>query len=173
MTDKQENILKTALELFANHGFNAISTNKIAKEANVSEGLIFRHFGSKKGLLEAILNQAYEQAAVLYSHIISEDDPKKAIRHTITLPFRLEESEYHFWKLQFKLKWELEISSQDKVQPLLDKMAWAFEALNYENPHKEAHVLQHIVESILAGILKDGIETQISLKEFLLDKYQV
>ncbi|WP_435624294.1 TetR/AcrR family transcriptional regulator [Flagellimonas sp.] len=173
MTDKQENILKTALELFATHGFHAISTNKIAKEANVSEGLIFRHFGSKKGLLEAILNQAYERAAILYSHIISEENPKKAIRETITLPFRLEESEYHFWKLQFKLKWELEISGKDKVQPLLDKMAWAFGKLNYKDPYKEALVLQHIAESTLAGILRDGMETQISLREFLLDKYKV
>ncbi|MFT5243346.1 MAG: AcrR family transcriptional regulator, partial [Psychroserpens sp.] len=43
MTDKKEQILKSALELFANEGVNATSTNKIAKYAAVSEGLIFRH----------------------------------------------------------------------------------------------------------------------------------
>ncbi|PRX57175.1 TetR/AcrR family transcriptional regulator [Flagellimonas meridianipacifica] len=173
MTDKQEKILNAALELFAIHGYNAVSTSKIAKEANVSEGLIFRHFGNKKGLLDAILNQAYERATLLYSHIVSEEDPKKTIRETITLPFRLKESEYHFWKLQFKLKWELEISGADKVRPLLEKMAWAFEELNYKEPCKEAQTLHHIGESILGGILRDGIETQIPLKDFLLKKYDV
>ncbi|MEJ6750428.1 MAG: helix-turn-helix domain-containing protein, partial [Bacteroidia bacterium] len=44
MTDKQVAILQTALELFSNKGFYAVSTNLIAKEAGVSEGLIFRHF---------------------------------------------------------------------------------------------------------------------------------
>ena len=44
MTDKKENILKSALELFANEGVNATSTNRIAIKANVSEGLIFKHF---------------------------------------------------------------------------------------------------------------------------------
>ncbi|MEM9077287.1 MAG: helix-turn-helix domain-containing protein [Bacteroidota bacterium] len=173
MTDKQENILNAALELFAIHGYTAVSTSKIAKEAKVSEGLIFRHFGNKKGLLNAILNHAYERAAILYSHIIAEENPKNVIRNSIILPFEIKESEYHFWKLQYKLKWELEISSKEKIEPLIDKMAWAFKELNYDDPNKEAQVLQHIGESILAGILKEGKETQISLKEFLLEKYQV
>ena len=51
MTEKQENILNTALELFAKDGYDATSTSKIAKCAGVSEGLIFRHYGSKDGLL--------------------------------------------------------------------------------------------------------------------------
>ncbi len=55
MTEKQEKILQSALELFAKEGFHATSTNKVAKHAGVSEGLIFRHFGNKEGLLQAIL----------------------------------------------------------------------------------------------------------------------
>ncbi len=37
MTEKQERILKAALELFAQEGFKATSTNKVAKRAGVSE----------------------------------------------------------------------------------------------------------------------------------------
>ena len=54
MTNKKEKILLTALELFANEGFKSVTTSKIAKEAGVSEGLIFRHFENKKGLLNAL-----------------------------------------------------------------------------------------------------------------------
>ena len=45
---KKEQILNAALELFANDGFTATSTSKVAKRAGVSEGLIFRHFGNKR-----------------------------------------------------------------------------------------------------------------------------
>ncbi|MEM6542898.1 MAG: helix-turn-helix domain-containing protein, partial [Bacteroidota bacterium] len=55
MTAKQEKILNAALELFAHEGYNVVSTSKIAQKAGVSEGLIFRHFESKQGLLNAIL----------------------------------------------------------------------------------------------------------------------
>lgn len=173
MTNKQEKILTTALELFATHGFNAVSTNRISKEAKVSEGLIFRHFSNKKGLLDAILNQAFERATHLYADIIVEEDPQKVIHRAITLPFGVKESEYHFWRLQFKLKWELNLSGKDKVQPLIEKLAWAFNELHYLEPYKEAQVLEHIIESISAGVLQDGIETQIALKNFLLAKYKV
>jgi len=44
MTEKQEKIIKSALELFALEGYAATSTRKAAERAGVSEGLIFRHF---------------------------------------------------------------------------------------------------------------------------------
>ena len=171
--NKKEKILSSALELFANYGYNGVSTNKIAKEAGVSEGLIFRHFKNKEGLLNDILQLAFEKAANIYEHIIVEENPKQVLRKTIIMPFQVEKSEYDFWKLQFKLKWELEISGQEKMQPLLDKLTWAFEQLGYNQPEEEAQILQYVTESISAGILKEGIQTQQQLKGFLLKKYDV
>ncbi|MEM1337031.1 MAG: helix-turn-helix domain-containing protein [Bacteroidota bacterium] len=173
MTAKQEKILNAALELFAHEGYNVVSTSKIAQKAGVSEGLIFRHFESKQGLLNAILQQAFDKVAELYAPILIEENPKQALVKAITLLFEGDEEEYHFWKLQYKLKWELEISGREKTKPFLNKLSWAFEALGYSNPQKEAEVLQHILESILGGIIKDGMASQQHLKEFLLDKYQL
>lgn len=53
MTEKQRNILKASIKLFADKGFHATSTSEIAKEANVAEGTIFRHYKSKKDILIA------------------------------------------------------------------------------------------------------------------------
>ena len=173
MTIKQEKILNAALELFANDGYNVVSTSKIANRAGVSEGLIFRHFESKQGLLDAILKLAFDKAAELYAPIILEEDPKEVLVKAITLLFEGDAEEYHFWKLQFKLKWELEISGRAKTQPFVDKLTWAFAELGYENPQKEAELLQHILESILGGIIKDGLDTQQHLRDFLLKKYHL
>ncbi|MEZ0374295.1 MAG: TetR/AcrR family transcriptional regulator [Candidatus Sericytochromatia bacterium] len=46
----QQRILAAALELFAERGYAATSTGAIAKQAGVAEGLIFKHFRSKKEL---------------------------------------------------------------------------------------------------------------------------
>ena len=54
MTDKQQNIINAALDLFSKDGFHGTSTSKIATKAGVSEGLIFRHFKNKKGLIQCI-----------------------------------------------------------------------------------------------------------------------
>lgn len=173
MTDKKENILNSALDLFSNEGFNATSTSKIAKKAGVSEGLIFRHFENKKGLLNAIMEDVDARIKKIFSPVIFEGDPKKVIRRTIEIPFNIDEKEFDFWRLQFKLKWDVEYYNPDKMKPLLYKLSWAFNKLEYENPESEAKLLNQMIESISIGILRDGLESQIDMKAFLIEKYDV
>lgn len=173
MTDRKDRILSVALELFAKDGFSSVSTSKIAKRAKVSEGLIFRHFESKKGLLDAIVEQARERTITLFAPIILQADPSKAIQMAISLPFEITEEEYPFWRLQFKLKWELDQESDNKMEPLTNKLGWAFAQLKYKSPKKEAEVLVHIIEGISTAILREGREAQKPLKQFLIKKYKL
>jgi len=57
---RREQILETALGLFAVQGFDATSTRQIAKEAGIAEGLIFHYFPTKASLLTAILEDRLE-----------------------------------------------------------------------------------------------------------------
>ena len=52
---RREQILETALKLFAAQGFDATSTRQVAKEAGIAEGLIFHYFPTKASLLTALL----------------------------------------------------------------------------------------------------------------------
>lgn len=54
--ERREQILQTAIELFSKNGFSGTTTKKIAKEAGVSEAMVFRHFSSKDELYKAILH---------------------------------------------------------------------------------------------------------------------
>lgn len=51
----KKKVLQTALTLFANNGFHATTTAKIAKQAGVSEGTIYKYFSSKDDLLAKLL----------------------------------------------------------------------------------------------------------------------
>ncbi|MEG0496900.1 MAG: TetR/AcrR family transcriptional regulator [Carnobacterium sp.] len=55
LTPKMRDILQASLKLFAGKGYSNTSTKDIAKAANVAEGTIFKHFGSKENLLYATL----------------------------------------------------------------------------------------------------------------------
>lgn len=50
-------ILDAAMELFAARGFDGTSVKSIAARADVSTGLLFHYFGSKKGLLAALIDE--------------------------------------------------------------------------------------------------------------------
>ncbi len=143
MTEKQEKILTAALELFAQEGFKSTSTSKVAKKAGVSEGLIFRHFENKDGLLEAIIREGEERAKALFADIVLETDPKEVIRKTLELGKKTgfnRESD-NFWKLQYKIKWELEQYGEHKMEPLQRALTDAFSKLGYDQPELEAQLL--------------------------------
>ncbi|MDX2133731.1 MAG: helix-turn-helix domain-containing protein [Saprospiraceae bacterium] len=173
MTDKKESILATALELFANEGYNAVPTSKIARQAGVSEGLIFRHFENKRGLLDAIMADAEQRIAQVLAPVVFEADPARTIQKFIELPFSIHPDTYDFWRLQFKLKWEHEFYNPKKMQPLIDKLTWAFGELGYPDPQTEARLLDQLVEAVSIGILREGREKQMPLLQLLLTKYKV
>lgn len=51
-------ILETARELFLTHGYPAVTVGAIATQAQVSEDLVFRLFGSKSGVLKEVMDIA-------------------------------------------------------------------------------------------------------------------
>ena len=173
MTEKKEKILQSALELFAGEGYFATSTSKIAKLAGVSEGLIFRHFENKEGLLKAVIGEGEARFKSLYAEIVMETDPEKVIAKTIDLPFSINESEYEFWKLQFKLKWELKEKNPQKMEPMIMALTNAFKKLNYEKPEMEAELAVLILEGVSSAILKGTISDKNRLKSFLMKKYNL
>lgn len=173
MTEKKERILIAALQLFAQEGYHATSTNKVAKAAGVSEGLIFRHFENKEGLLRAILEFGEGKFKELIVDVVMETDPKKVIRKTIEMPSRIEEKEYDFWKLQYKLKWELEVSGDEKMEPLLLAVSNAFKKLGYESPDLEARLLLLFIDGIGSSVLKGSDIDPKAIIALLLGKYDL
>src|SRR5690349_13150400 len=53
----RERILEAAARVYAMHGFRGATTRLIANEAGVNEVTLFRTFGSKSALIEAVLTQ--------------------------------------------------------------------------------------------------------------------
>jgi len=174
MTDKKEKILQAALELFAEEGFKPTSTSKIAKRAGVSEGLIFRHFGNKDGLLEAILLEGEERAKELFADIVFESDPEKVIHKYFMLGAKMVASKEMaaFWKLQYKIKWELEIYGEHKMEPLELALTAAFKKLGYESPELEARLLLVNLDGLATRFFLQQNFNLTQVMEFLHKKYK-
>ena len=55
----REKILSTAARHFSEYGFRGASAAAIAHDAGISEPGLLHHFGSKKGLLKALIERRY------------------------------------------------------------------------------------------------------------------
>ncbi len=58
---KRELILRSASELFLDHGFEGTSMDQIALSASVSKQTVYSHFGSKEALFTAVVAAKCEQ----------------------------------------------------------------------------------------------------------------
>jgi len=173
MTEKQISILHTALKLFSNKGFNAVSTSLIAKEAGVSEGLIFRHFQNKIGLLQAIMQMGKEKVDVMLEQIAQLVDPAQRVQAIMELPFHIEEEEYPFWRLVYALKWQDEYYDDEMSKPTKEILVRALTEMKYADADAEANLIMSYVDGFATTVLLKRDSTDLTLLlETLRKKYK-
>ncbi len=60
MNNTKERILMVSLKLFAERGFDAVSTGIIAEKLGITKGALYRHFRSKREIFDSIVERMYE-----------------------------------------------------------------------------------------------------------------
>ena len=55
LTERQKDILKTAIIIIANQGYEKLTTKNLATQIGVTEAALYRHFKSKRDLVTTIL----------------------------------------------------------------------------------------------------------------------
>lgn len=60
MKTSREDILVASLNLFAERGFDAVSTSMIAQSIGITKGALYRHFTSKQEIFESIIQRMFE-----------------------------------------------------------------------------------------------------------------
>lgn len=173
MTEKQENILKAALQLFATQGYAATSTSKVAKAAGVSEGLIFRHFGNKEGLLEAIMEMANQSLQQNIGLLLMTSDPKEILSKLFDMMFSMSENEKEMWRLMYALKWQMDKYNMSKYDALKAVFKDAFEKLGYEDPAAEAEIIFMLMDGSATAFLLHPPQNKSDILKALKKKYEL
>lgn len=88
-------ILKAAKELFQTEGFDRVTINKLAKVAEVSMPTIYAIFKSKRGVLQALIDDALspKQRAKLVDDSMQEKSPIKRLSITARLTCKIYDAE--------------------------------------------------------------------------------
>jgi len=73
--DTKRRIFEAAVKLIARKGYHAVGVREIAKAAGVNVSAIFYYFGEKIGILEAIVNEAYDKYHRAVLNVGDENTP--------------------------------------------------------------------------------------------------
>src|ERR1700688_808841 len=82
--ERRESILRSARHVFARSNYAEASTGELARESEVTEPMLYKHFGSKKGLFLAVLHEFGTQFLDLLQERISrrsKQDVLDALAH--------------------------------------------------------------------------------------------
>ncbi len=66
-------LLHAALRVFADRGYRGATTAGIAREAGVAQPLVHHHFGSKDGLWQAVVNEAFADMRSALASALQDD----------------------------------------------------------------------------------------------------
>src|SRR3954449_3709684 len=80
---RQQEILDTALEVFAQQGFRGASLREIAERVGLSQAGVLHHFDSKEALLAAVLEQRDSQNNALFAADLAAHGVLEALRDAV------------------------------------------------------------------------------------------
>lgn len=85
--EKKKRILDAAIEEFAINGYDKASTNSIVKKAEISKGILFHYFGSKKNLFLYLFDYCINNLADKY-YLSKDDEPEDLFERFIRISIR-------------------------------------------------------------------------------------
>jgi AcrR family transcriptional regulator len=71
--ERRQAVLETACRVFSQSSYRGATTSEIAREAGISEPILYRHFGSKRDLYLACLDHAWSAFRAQAEQVIADD----------------------------------------------------------------------------------------------------
>ncbi len=147
---KRENskklIITTALQLFAENGFDKTSIRAIAETAGISLGLMYNYYKSKDELLLEIFRQGSEDIKASFEEPATEASKSSGIEHHIRQTVKILKEKKQFWKLLHGVRMQSEV-----VKQLVNQM-------NSQTAFIETQIKQNLIE---AGISFPDLEAKL------------
>ena len=97
--DRRDQLLETAQQVFAERGFVPTSMDDVAEAAGVTKPVLYDHFGSKDGLLAAVIERSGTQMLEATTGAIGDLDPETALREGLTAFFRYVDEHAGAWTI--------------------------------------------------------------------------
>lgn len=137
---KRERILKAALKMFVENGFERSPTSKIAKDAGVATGTLFHYFNTKEELIN-----------VLYLDV--KKDMVKALKQNLDSAKTLRQKIECIW--YNAISWSLNNPAGDKFFAMYGTSSYIAEATRDEGYKNLEFVIDIFILGINEEVLKD------------------
>lgn len=152
--EKMQLIMDSALELFAQFGYETTSINRIARKAGISKGLMYNYFQSKEQLIEAILNKGIDEMLNIFDINKDGEIVAEELEFYINESFKMIKEKRIFWKLYYSVTLQpsvfrlIEKKIDEMYTPVFTKMVNYFKSSGFENPEIETVLFYSLIDGV-------------------------
>lgn len=100
----QDRLEQAALRVFARSGYAGASVRDVAREADVSLGLLYNYFDGKQDLLTAIFRRSMADVARSFAEADGDGAPAERLSRLVRAAFRIVREHRDFWMLLYGLR---------------------------------------------------------------------
>ena len=149
MSDRRDEIIEVAKEVFADHGVRASTVREIGSRAGILSGSLYHHFPSKLAIVDAILRDFCQEVLSHYDEVVAaHPDPVDALRAMAAYAFTLARD--HSAAVQILLADSETLIAEGDFGYLVDF-----------NREVEGHWLRNLEAGVAAGRLRDDVDVRI------------
>ena len=155
---KRNNILRAALKIFGEKGYNYATLSQIAAEAGVSRGLIHFYFENKLDLIVSLMLFFLEKLNSTHQQVLAkENDPVKKLRlyFAVFNDIILNDADSLYWGNILK-----EGLPQDQILKS-ERLRVKFEKITEENKNLVITIIDIIKKAQTAGLIDNSISPKI------------
>lgn len=170
-------IVQNALGLFSKNGFDNTSIRDIAKQCDISIGLMYNYFKGKEDLLKCIFNEGLQD--IQDSFLVPEGSiqPKQRFEFYVRQTFKIIEEKKELWRLIHSIRMQktimaLLVTDMQKMQHfILENLTSMLNDLKIKDPEKEAFLLFAIIDGIAGHYLINASYPLQETVNKLINKY--
>ena len=151
---RKNEIMDTALELFATEGFDKTSISSIASKAGISKGLLYNYFDSKEELIKTLIFNGLDS---LTGYIDPNNDgviSRDELQYFIEEFFNAVVKNENYWRLYFTLFFQPHVLKLVEkrllvmIHTYMKMLVKYFEAKGSEDPETDAIMLGAVLDGI-------------------------
>jgi AcrR family transcriptional regulator len=130
-TQRRQQILQIALELFARQGYHATSVGQIAQAAKISKGLIYNYFQSKYEILVTLIDDIFSEFSEIIRQKTAEELQQQDLEEIVRSSMELLQEDLDVYRLYFMLYMQPDVESiaRPKVEQFIEQV------VNYLTPY--------------------------------------
>jgi AcrR family transcriptional regulator len=150
--DRERQMLDVAEEVFAERGYGAVSMEEIAERVGLSKPMLYEYFGSKEGLLLAVIRRARGELREATERAVgAAGTPEEMLRRGYVAYFRFNEAHRRAWLVLLQESMLLRGAAEEIEAIRRQQSEMMVGLLARHLPDRPRHALEAYAESMIGA----------------------